>query len=143
MDYADTGFLISLYLPETTTPAAVSEISRANQPLALTPLLRLELRNALNFAVARRRLTLVRRDEVWKRIEGQLRQGFFVDVVPPTSQTYAKALELSDGYTVSLATRSLDLVHVATALVISARIFYSFDERQRQAASAEGLGVKP
>ena len=66
-----------------------------------------------------------------------------MDVVPPTSQTYAKALELSDGYTVSLATRSLDLVHVATALVISARIFYSFDERQRQAASAEGLGVKP
>jgi hypothetical protein len=110
MDYADTGFLISLYLPEMTTPAAVSEINRANQPLALTPLLRLELRNALNFAVSRSRLTLVRRNEVWKRIEAQLREGFFVDVVPPTSQTYAKALELSDGYAVSLADLGANLL---------------------------------
>lgn len=143
MNYADTGFLVSLYLPETTTLTAATEISGASQPLALTPLLRLELRNALNFALARRRLTLVKRDEVWIQIGAQLEQGFFVDVIPPTSQTYSKALELSDRYTGLLATRSLDLLHVASALTISARIFYSFDERQRQAASAEGLAVKP
>ena len=143
MNYADTGFLVSLYLPETTTLKAVSEISRTTQPLAFTPLLRLELRNALNFAVARQRITLVERDEVWKQIESQLQQGFFVDVVPSTSQTLSKALELSDRYTLSLATRSLDLLHVATALVISAQAFYSFDDRQRQAATAEGLTVRP
>jgi predicted nucleic acid-binding protein len=56
---------------------------------------------------------------------------------------YAKAMELSDRHTQSFATRSLDLLHVATALIISARCFYSFDERQRQTASAEGLSIKP
>jgi predicted nucleic acid-binding protein len=143
MNYADTGFLVSLYLPETTTLKAVSEISRITQPLAFTPLLRLELRNALNFAVACQRMTLVERDEVWKQIESQLRQGFFVDVVPSTSQIHSKALELSDRHTLSLATRSLDLLHIATALIVSAQTFYSFDERQRQAASADGVTVKP
>jgi predicted nucleic acid-binding protein len=111
--------------------------------LALTPLLRLELRNALNFAVSRHCITLPDRDSVWKQIEDQLRQEFFMDVLPSTSQTYSKASELSDRYTLSLATRSLDLLHVATAITLSARIFYSFDERQRRAASAEGLSVKP
>jgi predicted nucleic acid-binding protein len=143
MNYADTGFLVSLYLPETTTLKAVSEISRITQPLAFTPWLRLELRNALNFAVARQRMTLAERDEVWKQIETQLQEGFFVDVVPSTSQTYSKALELSDRHTLSLATRSSDLLHIATALIVSAQVFYSFDERQRQAASAEGLTVRP
>ena len=143
MNYADTGFLVSLYLPETTTLIAVNEISRIKQPLALTPLLRLELRNALNFAVSRQRLTLSDRDSLWKQIEAQVQQGLFVDILPSTSQTYSKAWELSDRYTPSLATRSLDLLHVATAITISARIFYSFDERQRRAASAEGLSVKP
>jgi predicted nucleic acid-binding protein len=142
MNYADTGLLVSLYLPEATTVIAVNEIRQIKQPLALTPLLRLELRNALNFAVSGHRITLSDRDSVWKQIEDQLRQGFFIDVLPP-SQTYSKASELSDRYTLSLATRSLDLLHVATAITLSARVFYSFDERQRRAASAEGLSVKP
>jgi hypothetical protein len=72
MNYADTGFLVSLYMPETTTRTAVTEISGTTQPMALTPLLRLEVRNALNFAVTRRRLSLVKRDEVWKQIQAQL-----------------------------------------------------------------------
>jgi predicted nucleic acid-binding protein len=143
MNYADTGFLASLYLPETTTTSATTEIARARQPLVLTPLLRLELRNAFNFAVARGRLELVHRNEIWRLIEAQHQQGFFVDVVPPTSELYSKAQELSDRHTPTLATRSLGLLHVATALLITARVFYSFDERQRRAASAEGLRVRP
>jgi predicted nucleic acid-binding protein len=143
MNYADTGFLVSLYLAETTTDLAIAEIGRATESLALTPLLRLELRNALNFAVARQRLTLTQRDKIWQRIESQQQQGFFVDLVPSTSEMFAKAMELSHRHTQSFATRSLDLLHVATALIISARCFYSFDERQRQTASAEGLSIKP
>ena len=113
------------------------------EPMVLTPLLRLELRNGLNFAVSRHRITPSDRDSVWKQIEDQVQQGFFVDVIPSTSQTYSKASELSDRYTLSLATRGLDLLHVASAITLSARTFYSFDERQRRAASGEGLSVKP
>ena len=46
-------------------------------------------------------------------------------------------------YTPSAGTRSLDLLHVAAAWLIEAKTFFSFDERQRQAAAGEGLEVKP
>jgi predicted nucleic acid-binding protein len=39
--------------------------------------------------------------------------------------------------------RSLDLLHVATALEIGAMEFLSFDDRQRRTARAEGLNVLP
>jgi hypothetical protein len=39
--------------------------------------------------------------------------------------------------------RSLDLLHVAAALILEARVFFSFDDRQRKAAAGEGLNVKP
>jgi hypothetical protein len=42
-----------------------------------------------------------------------------------------------------MLTRSLDLMHVAAALLCKARVFLSTDTRQRAAAKAEGLEVKP
>jgi predicted nucleic acid-binding protein len=42
-----------------------------------------------------------------------------------------------------LGTRSLDLLHVAAALALEAKVFLSFDDRQRKAAASEGLQVKP
>ncbi len=56
---------------------------------------------------------------------------------------YALAHELSDRHTPALATRSLDLMHVATALLVKARLFLPTDIRQGKAAKAEGLDVKP
>jgi hypothetical protein len=41
----------------------------------------------------------------------------------------------------SLGTRSLDLMHVAAAMLLEATALLSFDDRQRKAATAEGLGV--
>ena len=56
---------------------------------------------------------------------------------------YAKAGELSDLHTPSTLSRSLDLMHVAAALLCKARLFLSTDIRQRKVAQAEGLKVKP
>jgi predicted nucleic acid-binding protein len=39
----------------------------------------------------------------------------------------------------SADTRSLDVLHVASALVLHAETFYTFDEKQRKLAKAEGL----
>ena len=56
---------------------------------------------------------------------------------------FAEALELADRYSARLGTRSLDLMHVSAALLLKTETFLSFDERQRKAAKAEGLKVKP
>ncbi len=41
------------------------------------------------------------------------------------------------------STRSLDLMHLAAALLSEERTFLTFDKRQAKAATAEGLLVKP
>jgi len=52
-------------------------------------------------------------------------------------------VNLSTRHTPTLGTRTLDLLHVAAALELGCTDFLSFDNRQRQAAQAEGLNVLP
>ena len=54
VNYADTGFIVSLYLAESTSGTARGEAALMSQPMALVPLSRLEIRNAFNRAVNRR-----------------------------------------------------------------------------------------
>lgn len=141
--YADTGFLVSLYLEESTSKAADAALGTNRQPLPLTSLGLLEFRNALNRAVHQQRITTAERDALWLDVESDIAGGFLVATSVASADLHAKARELSDHYTPAVGTRSLDLLHVAAALLLDAKIFFSFDERQRQAASGEGLDVRP
>jgi hypothetical protein len=141
--YADTGFLASLFLMETTSRAAETAVAGLREPLPVIPLTALELRNAFNLAIARRRIDRAERDALWQRFETEVRAGTFVPVQIAASDLHGKARELSDRHTPTFATRSLDLLHVAAALLLGAKTFFSFDDRQRRAAAAEGLRVRP
>jgi len=141
--YADTGFLVSLYLKESTSVRARASIQAYAVPLPITPLGMLELRNALNLAVKWRRITTAERDTIWQDVETDIAGGFLQQTPMASAELHAKARELSDRYTPTVGTRSLDLLHVAAALLLEAETFFSFDERQRQAALGEGLEVKP
>lgn len=142
-NYADTGFLGSLYLVESTTAAAKAAVATLGEPLPLIPLAVLEMRNALNLAIVRGRISEAERDAAWRAFEAHVAAGTFAEAPIPATELHAKARELSDRYTPTLATRSLDLLHVAAASLLGAKVFYSFDERQRKAAAGEGLKVKP
>ncbi len=56
---------------------------------------------------------------------------------------YEKARELSKKHTAALACRSLDILHVASALVLEAKKFASFDIRQRKLAALVNLPLLP
>jgi len=141
--YADTGLLVSLYLPESTSAAAQAAVTRLDEPLPLVPLAVLELRNAFNFALNRRRLTPAERDALWAQFEQQQASGLFLPSAIPATEWHARARELSDRHTPAIATRTLDILHVAAALLLGAREFLSLDEKQRRMAAAEGLKVRP
>ena len=144
MTYADSGFVVSLYLTtEGTSARARSEVKRAGRPVLLSPLSLLEIRNALNFGINRSEITSDQRDAVLAEIDTQIEAGFFRLVDASQSSIYAKAQELSNKHTPAVATRSLDLLHLAAALLSGARTFLTFDKRQAKAATAEGLLVKP
>ncbi|MGA2542267.1 MAG: PIN domain-containing protein [Verrucomicrobiota bacterium] len=141
--FADTGFIASLYLKESTSAQARAAVQAMSLSLPLTPLAMLELRNAFNRAVHRQRLTAAQRDALWQDVEADIASGFLVPVPVPPGPLHDTARRLSDRYTPVLGTRSLDLLHVAAALALEAKVFFSFDDRQRKAAASEGLQVKP
>jgi len=144
VSYADTGFLVSLYLShENTSARARKVIRRAPLPVIVSPLTLLEVRNALNFSILRGEIDAAERDAVWAQVEKQMAEGFYQLAAVSQAEIYAKARDLSDRYTPTLSTRSLDLLHVATAVLVKARVFLTFDARQSKAAMAEGLEVRP
>jgi uncharacterized protein len=141
--FADTGFIASLYLKESTSAQARAAVQAVSLSLPLTPLAMLELRNAFNRAVQRQRITAAQRDALWQDVEADIAGGFLVPVPVPPGPLHDTARRLSDRHTPVLGTRSLDLLHVAAALVLEAKMFFSFDDRQRKAAATEGLQVRP
>ena len=103
----------------------------------------LELRNAFNRSVQRQRITTAQRDALWQDVEADIASGFLVPTPVASDELHKKARQLSDRHTPTLGTRSLDLLHLAAALLLGAKEFFSFDDRQRKAAASEGLKVKP
>lgn len=93
--FADTGFIASLYLKETTSVQARAAIQAAHVELPLTPLAALELRNALNRAVQRQRITAAERDALWQDVETDIADGFLVPTPVAPADLHAKARQLS------------------------------------------------
>jgi predicted nucleic acid-binding protein len=141
--YADTGFLVSLYINETTTAAANIAVQAVRHPLPLIPLAYLELRNALLLAVFRKQISEATRQAAWRRVELDIRNGIYLEATVSQLDLHEKAAQLAEKYTGSLGTRTLDLLHLAAANLLGARQLLSFYERQRQAAKREGLKVLP
>jgi predicted nucleic acid-binding protein len=141
--YADTGFVVSIYLAETTSARAMATARKLTEPLPVTSFFLLEFRNALNLAVKRTIIDISERNKLWLTFEEDMADGHFSYVTLPAGDLNRRARELSDRHTPLLGTRSLDLLHVAAALTLGAREMLTFDERQRKAAKAEGLKVRP
>ncbi|NBS51954.1 MAG: PIN domain-containing protein [Spartobacteria bacterium] len=129
LTYADSGFVVSLYLTtEGTSAQARKEVKRAGKPIFLSPLSLLEIRNALNFGINRGEITSEQCDAVLAEIDSQIETGFFRLVDASQSSIYAKAQELSNKHTPAVATRSSDLMHLAAALLSGALTFLTFDK---------------
>jgi predicted nucleic acid-binding protein len=87
----------------------------------------------------------------WTRREARLVQEQFLQhqsagvlrIEPLRSEVWEKALALSRRHSAKLGTRTLDLLHVAAAVVLRPDAFYTFDERQKKLAKVERLRVLP
>ena len=141
--YADTGFVVTLYKEEATSASAASLMACQTAGVCLSQLGELEFRNALHLAVFRGELKANDAAPMQSLFQEDVANGIFIITPVPASTLFAKAMELADRHSPSLGTRSLDLLHVAAALLLKADSFLSFDERQRKAAKAEGLNIEP
>lgn len=139
--YADTGFLCSLYAPDAHTGAAVTRIQRQTLPLPFTWLHQLEFRNALRLRIFRKEITTTQREASLNAMLADLAAGVLVHASPPLLDLTIEAERLSALHAETLGIRSLDILHVAAALVLGLPEFLTFDRRQHALGLASGLQV--
>lgn len=139
--YADTGFLCSLYAPDAHTSRAAARMKRQTLPVALIWLHQLELRNALRLRIFRRDITAEQADASLNAMLADLAAGILVAAAPPLREVATEAERLSTQHSSTLGTRTLDILHVAAALVLGLAEFLTFDTRQAALAKAAGLKI--
>ncbi|MCW5556108.1 MAG: type II toxin-antitoxin system VapC family toxin [Verrucomicrobiae bacterium] len=141
--YADTSVLFSLFVTDAHSPKA--DAWRQANPVALdfTGFHRIELRNALGLAVFQQRLTPVESLAAWQEVEQDLAAGLLVPTPNLWSKLFREAEALAEHHTPKIGCRSLDVLHVAAALVLGATDFCTFDTRQAKLAQLAGMQVHP
>jgi predicted nucleic acid-binding protein len=139
--YADTSFIVSLYLPEPfRTARATAHMERRREALPFTPQHRLEARNAVRLLVWSKRISPVDRARVFREMEEDLdAEAFLIHTALNYTDTYRQAEKIGAAHNELLGCRAADLFHVAAALELGFKEFLSFDEKQRQMALAAGL----
>jgi len=139
--YADTSFLVSLYGKDVNSRAAFLLVQKHRPVFMVTPFGEAEFTNIV-FAVTAR-------PKGWTVSEARaIEEDFVRDLQGGVWQwedlpleTWPRARELSRRHAPTLGSRTLDAIHVASALVLAAENFFTFDRDQAKLARAAGLPV--
>ncbi len=147
--FPDTSFLCALYVRQDNSPAAAAYFKTITEALHVSGLLLYEFRQSVRFQV-----WLHARDKskgypqtiaeaALGKLQANMEAGAVVPVTADWPDVHRLAETLSKRHTMAGGHRSLDVLHVATALHLGARDFLTFDTNQRKLAAAEKLKVKP
>lgn len=138
--YADTSFLVSLYVLDANSAPAAAHMKQAKLPILLTAFGEVELTNAISLRLFRRELLASKARAVRALIRKDIKDGVFL-LSPLGAAIYERAKQIARRRTPRLGTRTPDVLHVASALVLQADTFYTFDRSQQKLAKSEGLAV--
>lgn len=136
--YVDTSFLVSLYTPDSKSTQAFTAIERLAPPLSIMPLGELELVNALRLRLFRKELRPLQVLRSYRLFRRDL-SGGIVTIEETPDAVYADAKRIASRWSTKLGTRTLDILHVASALALRADRLITFDLRQRRLAEAVGI----
>jgi predicted nucleic acid-binding protein len=138
--YADTSFLFSLYHSDANTAAAAAAMLRFKEPLYTTDFGEFEFTNAVGWRVFRRQVLVGEQRAVLDAFSKDIESGL-IRITPIPAAAFARARQIARAQTPVLGNRALDVLHVASALVLRADTLYTFDSKQAKLASALGLRV--
>ncbi|HEV2351502.1 MAG TPA: type II toxin-antitoxin system VapC family toxin [Terriglobia bacterium] len=135
--YADTSFLVSLYVPDQHSTHAERRMA-SKAAVWLTPLHLAEWKHAVERQVLRGVASRVEADIVHQQFQQHRENGLWLEVALPDS-VFEVCADLARRYAARLGVRTLDTLHVAAALELKAQRFWTFDERQKKLARRVGL----
>lgn len=147
--YADTSFLCASYREQVNSDRADAFRATIPEPLHFTSLLEFEFLQAIELQVW---LQAQDRKKGYSRREAeQMVADWETDVAAGTNVLVPCEMEAvlrlarvySSQHTGEGGHRTLDILHVATAVHLRAERFLSFDARQRRLAVIAGLAVAP
>jgi predicted nucleic acid-binding protein len=142
--YADPSALLRLYLHEPESAVMSRWRARARGALPITSHGRLEIVNGICLAAFRKTISEEAASDALASFDEDCDDGRYIDVDAPWRATLRRAAEISRVHTPRLGARSLDVLHVASALELGLPRFVTFDRRQQQLARAAGLtAVRP
>ena len=136
--YFDTSALVAVYVTEVHSLVA-RRVLRRHGSIPFTALHRLELRNSLELLVGRALLSPAERDGLVTQVLQDRHAGRLMDTAVDWQEILTIAEDLSMVHTRKYLTRSLDLLHVATAQALKCERFVSGDRRQLKGARAAKL----
>lgn len=136
----DTSFLVSLYVFDANSVRAANNLNQLPLPIFLTPLLETEIANAFHLLVFRRHSSEQNIKISSDLFSRDLRAGIF-ELKSFSVEIFRRASQIASRRTASFGTRTLDLLHVASAVFFESDLFCTFDRNQAKLASAEGLKV--
>lgn len=138
--YLDTSAFIKLYIKEGGSEEVNSLVTSQDNPLPLWDILEAELINALRLKVFLGDLDAEQSDYLLAKFRARKLKGQYYRPHLNPQDLMACFIDLTHK-TITLGCRTLDIFHVAAALVIGADLFVSFDARQIQLAKQSGLTV--
>jgi predicted nucleic acid-binding protein len=138
--YADTSFFVSLYLKDVHSAAADQFLRSAERP-PVTPLHIAEWSHAVAQHVFRQQITSAEADRLHLEFDRDRSARIWQAVsIPDTALD--TSTHLARRYGAKLGFRTLDSLHVACALELKAKRFWTFDDRQSKLAKAVGLDIR-
>jgi len=137
--YADTSFFVSVYLPDRHS--AETQQRMALKPRVwLTPLHLAEWTHAVSQHIFRKEISMQESRQIQDELEIDRGNGLWVEAALPEA-AWKTCVGLARKHGPRLGIRTLDSLHVASALEFGAKAFWTFDERQAKLAMAVGLAV--
>lgn len=97
----------------------------------------------MSLAVFQQRLTTAESLAAWQEVQQDVVSGVLEGKSCLWEKLVREAESLAEHHTPVIGARSLDILHVAAALVLGATEFCTFDTRQGKLAKAAGLHVQP
>ncbi len=139
--YADTGFLVSLHSWDANTGTAKQRMRRHGSPFVWTWLHAMAFRNVIRLQVFRNQISANYLNDILRNQSQGLESGVYFFSQPCFEEVRSEVERLSAAYTQRLGARTLDVLHVAQAIVLGIREFLTFDSRQANVAREAGLDV--
>jgi predicted nucleic acid-binding protein len=135
--YADSSFLVSPYVQDSHKGDFLRRVS-TRPSIWFTPFHKAEVAHGIYLHVFYKKLSTGAAARAWNEFQQDCAAGVWTPISLP-GRTWDVSVDLAKQYGSSLGVRTLDSLHVASALELKAERFWTFDDRQLRLAEAVGL----